>query len=439
MTIAIDRARGKTYSARPPRSFTAENAAAVLCGAAIGIKADFVGEISLLEPLAVLLALYCFLARGLGKGFVAAVYFGFIGAGLLTLCGYLFADLVAANEPWQYLKGWGRVVFLVIDCAALMILAAHDRKNIWWLALGMGLGGVAALAAQGLPLSTWKLGYGEYCALVVVACAGLFPQMLSVLGIAAFGVICVFTDYRSLGAASLLASGLLWYGSFRARERRHLLGQALALIVPAAAAASLLYAALSTTDERIIERRQLSNSGRYIGLVVAWRAVLESPVIGYGSWAAEKRFGRMLRDEARQFEQELNVPIDLGRSLIPHSQWLQSWVEGGLLGLSFFLVYAWGLVAALRWFVWHRKTDRLQALGLFILVMGAWNLVASPFLGFTRIHIALAVAVIAIAYHERALANALARNGLRRRRQVAPRPAPAPLVRRAPDGRLRTS
>jgi O-antigen ligase len=394
--------------------------AVFVCGAAIRVRLDFVGEVYLLEPLVFLVALQCVIAGGLGKRFIAPVFVCFVGAGLVTLCGYLISDLVAANQPWQYLKGWGRVAFLVIDCGTLIILAAHDRRNIWWLTLGIGVGGVVALLIDGLPLDTWKLGYGEYCALVLVASAGLLPQGLGVLAIGGFGVASLFLDYRSLGAASLGAAGLLGCRWFGLQSKGSPVRRWLAIVLPAALAFGLLYAALSTTDERLIERRQLSNSGRYVGLLVAWRAISESPIIGYGSWAAEDKFARMLRDEARRFEVELNRPIDVGRSLLPHSQLLQSWVEGGLLGMSFFLVYAWGLIVALRWFVLRRGNDRLQPAGVFILVLGLWNLVASPFLGFTRIFIALAVAVIAIAYQERAGATAASR--IRRMRGLPSQP-----------------
>lgn len=408
---------------RQPLSGSALQSAAIfLCGTTVSIRVDLVGEIFLLELLLFLLALQCMLARGLGKGFAAPVFFGFIAAGMATLCGYLISDLVAANQSWQYLKGWGRVAFLIIDCAALMILAAQSARYLWWLVLGMGLGGMTALALQGLPFDTWKLGYGEYCALAVVAVAGLIPRALGVLAVIALGVTSLILDYRSLGAASLLAAGLLGFQMLGFQPERNLLRRSLAVAISAALAIGLLLAALSATDDQYDERRQLSNSGRYVGLVVAWRAITESPFIGYGSWAAEERFTRMLREEARPFEARLNRPMDVGRSLLPHSQFLQSWVEGGLLGTTFFLVYAWGLIAALRWFVLYRANDRLQPAGVYVLVLGLWNLLASPFLGFTRIFIAIAVAIIAIAYHERATAAAASRGRRHPKLQAAPVP-----------------
>ena len=102
---------------------------AFVCGLCIDIRLELVGEVYLAEPL---LALQRVLSRGPGPQFVPPAFAGYILAGLLTFCGYLVADLVAANEAWQYLKGWGRVALLIVDCAAIMIVAAQGR--IAWIA-----------------------------------------------------------------------------------------------------------------------------------------------------------------------------------------------------------------------------------------------------------------------------------------------------------------
>ncbi len=85
--------------ARPIR-ITALALSCFFCGATVGVKFDIVGDLYLLEPLLALLALQCLLSRGLGKGFVAPMFLGFVAAGFVTSCGYLVADLAAASEPW---------------------------------------------------------------------------------------------------------------------------------------------------------------------------------------------------------------------------------------------------------------------------------------------------------------------------------------------------
>ncbi len=373
------------------------------CGCAIHLRLDVVGEVFLAELLLVSFVLILILAKGVGRIFDGETFLWFFCAGLVTLTGYLLSDISSSNEPWQYLKGWGRVVALVVDSAALMLLVSHGRKNLWWFMLGIGVGGVAALMSAGVPFSSWKSGhgYGDYAGFLIVACASLLPAKMGVLIVGSFGVASLYLDYRSLGAAAIVTAGFLLFCSFR-NGRVPLRGyQWLAVLLVSFCVAWILFAALVRTDQQYEERRELSNTGRIAGLTVAWRAITESPFIGYGSWAADTRFARMLDEEARRQQRNFQEPVDFGRSLLPHSQFLQAWIEGGLLGTAFFLVYAWGLVISLRWVAFRSQADSWQASCTFVLILGLWHLVASPFLGINRIYIALAVAAVAIARYEK--------------------------------------
>ena len=379
--------------------FTILGVACFLCGATVGVKFDVVGDLYLLEILVAVLALQCVLARGLGKGFVAPIFLGFLAAGLITFCGYLLADLNAANEPWQYLKGWGRVAFLITDTAALMILAAHGRQNIWWLALGIGIGGIASLAIGGVPLTQWKLGYGEYAAIVVVALVPLCPPVLAAALMAVFGAGCMVADYRSLGAVVLATAAVMSWQ--RTTVRGLSAGNWFRIAVVVCLAASAMAALLWSTEDEYAQRRQESNIGRYVGLVVGWRAIAESPVIGYGSWAADEKFGRMSKSEIEKLDRDSRRPVVVTNSMLPHSQFLQAWIEGGVLGAAFFAMYGWCLLGGLRWFALQRPRDRISPLFLFFILGGLWNLLASPFLGIHRVNIAIAVAAVAVAAYER--------------------------------------
>lgn len=392
----------------PPRAIriTGLGILCFLCGTTVDVRFDLGGGLFLIEPLIALLALQCLLALGPGKSFVAHLFLGFIVAGLVTFSGYLLSDLVAANEPAQFLRGWGRVGFLILDCSALMILAAHGRQNIWWLAVGIAVGGIASLGLAGAPISEWKSGYGEFVALLVVALAPLAPAPLAAAFVGSFGVLCMFLDYRSLGAVCLLVGmAMLWQPPINggnALRRRLLIGLTMAIAITA------VIATVTLTKEEFSERRQQSNIGRYAGIVVAWRAITESPLIGYGSWAADRRFGRMFQMEIAQLERENPSARGDGRSsgsdnqsILPHSQILQACVEGGILGIAFFVLYGYHLFRGLHWFAVQGGKDRLRSLFVFLLMMGLWHFFASPFLGSKRIEIAMAVAVIFVAAHER--------------------------------------
>jgi O-Antigen ligase len=373
--------------------------AALACGAAFPFKFELFGEIYLLEPLVLMLAFYLLVTRGPGREFSAPVFMSFTVAGLVTFGGYLLSDLIAANEPWQYLKGWGRVVLLMVDCGALMVLVAHGRQNLWWLTLGIAIGGIVSLALDGVPPTKWKIGYGEYLALLVLALAPLAPAWIAGTLVAAFGALCIVLDYRSLGAACLVVAAIVWWR--RGHKHRALARNGLLLAILVLAMVATLAALLSSSQKEFLERREQSNIGRYVGLLVAWRAIIDSPLLGYGSWAADRQYARMLRDEAQRLNRIPGSTLEVGQSLLPHSQFLQAWIEGGLFGVGFFTLFGIRLCGAMKWFALHRPIDMITPLALYFLVLGMWNLAASPFLGIARIYIALAVALIAIEAAER--------------------------------------
>ena len=103
-------------------------------------------------------------------------------------------------------------------------------------------------------------------------------------------------------------------------------------------------------------------------------------------------------------DRDTHRSVEVSRSLLPHSQILQAWVEGGALGIAFFGLYGWRLIGTIHWYVWKKLPDVLTPLSLFLVVSGFWSLLASPFLGIARIDIAMAVGAIAISIHERRMA-----------------------------------
>jgi hypothetical protein len=318
-------------------------------------------------------------------------------AGLLTLAGYMASDLIAGTEQSRYLRGWGRIILLVSDCAALMILVALQRQNLWWFVLGMGVGGIVTLAIAGVPFDMWKLGYGERVALIIFTLAALFPRRLAFVAIAGFGVLNIFLDYRSLGAATLIVAVVMWARLVRPQEALRGFTGYFKFFVVGAVIAMLLVMSLLFTEEEYASRREISNVGRSAGIIVSLHAIAQSPIVGYGSWTVNEEFARMFQQEVQAGTQGFDGPrLHTGKTFRSHSQMLQSWVEGGLLGAAFFLFYGYTLVKAFRWHALIRPVDRLSPMFVYLLVFGMWSWIASPFGGGTRIVIALAVATAAI-------------------------------------------
>lgn len=383
--------------------FTPLGAWSFVCGILTNWRVDVGGELFLGEPLLVVVALALFLIRGTGPHVNLRLAGLCLVAGALMLMGYALSDLVAGTEAWQYTRGWGRVVALVVVSAALIVLASHAPRAIWWFALGLAAGALLKLAIDGVPLTQWKIGYGEALLLLAVVLAGLVPAAAPGVGLIGFGLLSIGLDYRSLAlVAMLVGASLLW----RRRNDGHRpsRGADLArLAILSAGTLALLAVGMSLNQEQYETRRQESNFGRSLGLRVAAQAVIDSPILGYGSWAADERYVRILKQEAERASATFKRRVDVGDSMLPHSQWLQAWVEGGILAVAFFVLYGYQLLIVLLWLVRGHCRSALTPLYWYSIYFGLWNLLASPMLGIARTHVALALAVIVVLSQERGL------------------------------------
>ena len=125
-------------------------------------------------------------------------------------------------------------------------------------------------------------------------------------------------------------------------------------------------------------------------------AISESPLIGYGSW------GEGTGEFADKLYKELASEMyDLGLSnwrrsdiFTPHSQLLQSWMEGGLLAAAFFIFLGYQLYLGLKYVFFNKNLDHFVPLYSYFLVLDAWHLIMSPYSGSHRIFIALAIAIL---------------------------------------------
>jgi hypothetical protein len=204
-----------------------------------------------------------------------------------------------------------------------------------------------------------------------------------------------------LGATGVLVGvSLLWRLAFRDGARWQVRKIAW-LVVAATLTSAAVYVGLQLTETQYETRRLESNLGRYARIVIAIQAVADSPVIGYGSWAVSEQYLRAIREAEASASAQLGRRINLGDSLMPHSQLLQAWVEGGVLAAAFFCFYGWQLALGLWWLLHRHPVGALTPLYLYTVYTGLWNVAASPFLGIMRVYVALGIAVAAVLAWER--------------------------------------
>lgn len=382
-----------------------------LCGAFARTKIVFVGELLVGEIALILLGLLVFLFRGSGRQIVPAFLAAVFAAGMMMLVGYALSDLVAGTGPGQYLRGWARVVFTLAFSLSFAIIASHGWRHVWWFIAGMtasNLGSVV-LIQQSFGVNDWKFGYAAPIAFVVAMAAGYLPAGLSAMLFGLLGIINIVLDYRSLGGICLVITVMLALQSPALRRSAALRLGTLALAIPAVV--MLGSWAYLQGDKETMARRAESNVGRSVTMQVAIDAIRDQPLIGFGSWASDKEYSARLRRAMTKALAGTDMEGDLGAVILPHSQILAAWIEGGILGAGFFMFLTWQLASGLKSLAQGRTAGTMVPVALLVLLFGFWDVFASPFAGVHRISIALCVAVLSLIAFDRQQAALVRRAG----------------------------
>jgi hypothetical protein len=382
-----------------------------------------------------------------------------IGLGGAWLVFQVVTDLVVQSAFADWSRGWAAIIFTLIDLAVVVTLVSTPRRARLF-ALGLAAAGLlGSIFAPNLYAAAdpWKFAFAVPVALILAAvlsgaAAGRRPW-LAVGTFAAFGVLNAFLQYRSLSGVALItaaylllaviapgwrplqispikvaAAGLVYYGAaavivfvgLNAATQAGLFGgaakakyEAQATVVATAspvassgqdAAASPVGAASPVAAANPM----LVLAGGRAEILASSRAILDSPILGHGSWAKDPKYVQ----EQRQGLVDLgilggNQPSD--PNLIPaHSYLMQSWVWAGLAGGIF-----WLLVAALAiWLMANLYTSRiaLSPLIVFATTLQLWNIAFSPYGNTARLLAAFSIAVCLLALRHGRVPGPMAKN-----------------------------
>lgn len=381
-----------------------------VCGALNPLTLNLVGEIYATEIMLPIAALAALIVGGGNRAFSEKLFWVLVLAAGITLGGYVLSDLIQESRPDQYIRGWGRVVLLMTDFVALATIFGQDRRNLWWFALGMGVGGVLYLRfVMHTPISIWKFGYAEPMVLVSAALGYFLPSRFAAAWLGMLGLVSMKYDFRSFAAICFVLAAYMWIRAARPWQSLAGNGRLLKVLVAGGLAGIVVLMALSATEsDYSSQRRAQSDAGRSAAIEVGLIAIVRSPLIGYGSWTENRELAQMYVARYLEYRGIRDPDAEAGRHFAPHSQILQSWVEGGALGAVFFMVLGYRMVRSAKWGVLIRPVDMLTPLILYFWFSCAWNLFMSPFSAPHRIHIALGAAVLVLLEGERRMSRLLA-------------------------------
>ena len=394
-TLQIDRELAFGEAGAWSRPLSVWGVIAFVAGTTMPLVIDVGGELYVGELLLALIAASSLAASAARSIFGTRTLPRMLLALTVTLVGYIVSDLIRGSAPAAYARGWSKIAFTGIDAVGLTWLGLEwpDNLRSYGIGLAMGLSLAVALGLGDSPRDLWKFGYAYPVTLSVACLLPWFGHFMTVLAMGALGLLHELLDYRSLGAFCLLTAALLSVNhSVRSpAKNRGVLRLALVLLI----AGGVLGGAYVVSNESFAKRREASNTARLIQIEIVAAAIYRSPIIGYGSWAPNSDVAREIlavgRAEGLQGSRH-DDPSKIGA----HSQILQGWYEGGILGSVFFIYFILQLVRGLRLMALHAPWTRLNALFYLALISSLWAAAFSPFAGEERRSIGLAVAALCV-------------------------------------------
>ncbi|NEP77043.1 MAG: O-antigen ligase family protein [Okeania sp. SIO3B3] len=314
----------------------------------------------------------------------------------IMLLGFVASDLVRGNTFQNYIRGWAKVVFLGLSITTVSILGLKDKRCIPWLFIGLSI----SLLFNKLKPDTgvddalgWKWNYGYAASYLVVAISPRLHPLIFTIASAGLSLFSFIHRFRSLGGQLIFTVGLSFYSRYFRRKKQSkasYVSIALALIFSIVLMAGII--ALSPTA--LIQEEKDSSHGRLQGILGGIHTVIQSPIIGFGSWASTAELAEAQRD---YFKSHGNKSLfEKRRTIGAHSQLLDTWMAGGILAALFFIflfyMCFWGI---LRCTV-QRAYDSFTSPIIFLCMITLWHILQSPFGGYHRFTIALTIMSLVI-------------------------------------------
>ena len=270
----------------------------------------FLSEILLLCILPVLLAIRANWLFALLPG-------QFILLSLLWLTGQILTDIALDTPFLDWSRGWSKIVFLLLNFTALYLLLSRRKTRLLIFAVGIAVGSIGKFYISPsifAPDYPWKFGVGPALTLLMILSTqwrffSRKPLLPEIILVVASGVN-FFLGFRSLGAFCLVTALYSFY------HRR--ISSKFAPVAPAVhlrtMVAALFVAVMGVfiigeiygyvagegwLGEDAKQKYETQASGRW-GLLLGGRselfasseAILDSPILGHGSWAKDPSIER---------------------------------------------------------------------------------------------------------------------------------------------------
>ena len=321
----------------------------------------------------------------------------------LALVGALISDMVRGSDFTNGLKGFSLIFFTLINLNALYLITRMNKTLIMYGFLGFAVSGLLSFFFQPNTYArseVWKFGIGPSLTLILIIFLSTwkfyFRSITQAVVMASWSLMSLFLGARSLALAVFMTSYFVFLDRkrFSKRKEQSLHGLILVLVVSSLAFSST-YSILAEKGylgqaSKLKYQTQTSNGNLILNsrgeFLFAGRAILESPLIGHGSYGM---MSPELRIDLSKFLSKFDVSFDVapfnrtyGNRIPVHSMVLQWWLWFGILGLLFPLLLLRILFRTLR-------QRNLSPVGYFTVFSGIWSTIFSPYGEIFRILIPL--------------------------------------------------
>jgi hypothetical protein len=341
----------------------------------------------------------------LRQGGLARVPQSFVWLALLWLAGQVISDLWIGSRFEDAARGWASVAMTITDLVALALLLTDRRRILLFaggIAAGVGLSG--AFLPSGLAVYDpfkWAYAYALAIGAATVASTRWFARhgILAGLVVALSAPFSFAFGLRSMGGISTLAAALLGlrltvrrrYAVRPKSELFHIL--AIGVVTLAIGAVTLgVYGwaaesgVLGVETRAKYERQSKGDLGLLIGgrseSLVSLQAILDSPLIGHGSWAQDPYYVNLLSDRLRSLGYSAGQ-IEASDLIPGHSYLLGEWMHAGVLAAFFWIAILLVVLRAMAHTVFGATS--IAPLAAFCASGLLWDILFSPYGGSTRV------------------------------------------------------
>ena len=313
--------------------------------------------------------------------------------GWIWFAEQVVTDVVRESAPEEFMRGWMKIAFVLANFIVVWTVICVSRRRFLLYGFGLAIGTMVALylhPTEDSIISPWKFGVAVPMTMLVALIAGI-SKRFRIIGVliplCALAVLHVYKDCRILAVIALLSA---IYSLFLMAQKRQQLGGLrrvllVLLVIAAVGGFASIYnhyareGAFGKYAQQKTEAQSAGEGGALLGgrreILASSQAILDSPILGHGSWAKDPQYSALLqqRSDDLGYKRFQGGKLD---DLIPtHSYIFGSWVDGGIAGGIF-----WLYILIYTLYTTFNATGKEPLLPFFAFagMMLTWDILFSP-------------------------------------------------------------